>query len=117
MQRLGRSSPTLAVVDISSPGDYVVFRPKRISAGQRDRLRTKGDDPLADRAPWESVAWEAPWESAGWEGPDPDRLSVERPKGVELACTRCRHRPRKRLRDLYALAEQALAEGRAEVYL
>lgn len=37
--------------------------------------------------------------------------------GVELHCRACGHRPRKRLRDLYADADLALAEGRAEIYV
>jgi len=40
-----------------------------------------------------------------------------RGKGVELACGRCGHRPGKKLRDLYALAEDAIDKGRRDEYL
>lgn len=40
-----------------------------------------------------------------------------RGQGVELACWRCPNRPGKKLRDLYALAEDAIAKGRLDVYL
>jgi hypothetical protein len=136
VQRLGRSAPALAVVDTSGgPGDDRIFRIGRISARQRDRMQAKtdaseelsawaveefgferfhelvGDELLpedVDRAPWVSVAW-----------PDRTRGCFVYPKSVELACphARCRHRPRVRVRDLLELAEQAAAEGRAEVYL
>jgi hypothetical protein len=37
--------------------------------------------------------------------------------GVELSCRVCGHRPRMRVRDLYAAADQALTEGRIEFYV
>ena len=37
--------------------------------------------------------------------------------GVELRCRACRHRPRIRMRDLYAAADRAFAEGQAEIYV
>jgi hypothetical protein len=107
-QQLGRSSPTLAVVDLSRPGDHSIYRIKRVTAGQRDP-EDPPRDPLADRAWWVSVASVV----TDAEG----RRSIRQPKGVELACPRCPHRPRKRLRDLFELAERALADDRAEVYL
>lgn len=36
--------------------------------------------------------------------------------GIELRCRVCGQRARMRLRDLYARADRALAEGRAEIY-
>jgi hypothetical protein len=101
-QQLGRSSPTLAVVEFSP--EKVVWRPKRVSAKRRDMKRVDGDNPLAERAWWVSVA-------------TTDRQTIRTPKGVELACPRCPHRPRKRQRDLFELAERALAEGRTEIYV
>jgi hypothetical protein len=117
-QQLGRSSPALAVVDFSlgePHGEHVIWRIRRITAWQRDRQRfgdpprPGGGDPLADRAQWESVATVVT-DAQG-------QRSIRQPKGVELACPRCPHRPRKRQRDLFELAERALAEGQAEVYL
>jgi hypothetical protein len=47
-----------------------------------------------------------------------DRALLHAPHGgVELGCRVCGHQPRKRLRDLYADADQALVEGRAEIYV
>jgi ribosomal protein S14 len=51
-------------------------------------------------------------------GSEIDRGSLHAPGGgVELRCRACGYRPRMRLRDLYAAADRALAEGRAEVYV
>jgi hypothetical protein len=36
--------------------------------------------------------------------------------GLELACRRCPHKPRVRVRTLYALADQAVAKGRDYFY-
>lgn len=144
LQRLGRSSPALAVVDTDAgSGDSRIFRIGRISARQRDKIRAAGvaenqrledlaakegldlsqiedllaleelDDPSgfgpdedADRAPWLPVA-----------RADRTRGRFVHPKSVELACPRCPHRPRVRVRELFKLAEQAATKGRAEVYL
>jgi hypothetical protein len=107
-QRLGRSSPTLAVVGFSRPGDHSIYRIKRVPAGQADPADPP-TDPLADRAWWVSVA-SVVTDARG-------KRSIRQPKGVELACRECPHRPRKRQRDLFKLAEQALAEGRTEIYV
>ena len=111
-QQLGRSSPALAVVDFST-GEHVIWRIRRITAGQRDRRVIGGDppsfsriDPHADRSRWESVATIATDAQGG--------RSIRQPKGIELACPRCPHRPRKRQRDLFELAERTLAEGRTD---
>jgi hypothetical protein len=37
--------------------------------------------------------------------------------GIQLACRRCRHKPRVSLRDLCGRADRALAEGQAYFYL
>jgi hypothetical protein len=38
-------------------------------------------------------------------------------RGIELHCRRCHRRPRVGRRELYALAEQALAAGRSDAYV
>jgi Asp-tRNA(Asn)/Glu-tRNA(Gln) amidotransferase A subunit family amidase len=64
---------------------------------------------------------------AGWDMPHPypDKYwSWARPNGarwigkaIELRSRSCRHRPRKAPRDLYAAAEQALAQGQDVIYV
>jgi hypothetical protein len=54
------------------------------------------------------------------EGWAPSRIYWDDPPrigdAVQLVCRQCPHKPRPNLRDLLLEAEQALAEGRREIY-
>jgi hypothetical protein len=42
---------------------------------------------------------------------------LRRPDGIQLACRRCPHKPRRKFADLHREADQAVAKGRDYFYL
>jgi hypothetical protein len=97
-------APALAVLEGGGGRSrYRLYRYDRLWASYT-RLRVLALDPSLDRG----LEKGSPWRGGTPRG---------RGKGMELACRRCPHRPGLKLRTLYALAEDAIGEGRRDVFV
>jgi hypothetical protein len=127
---LGRQAPALAFLERLPESDHrqrrwALYRVdhRGILAGARDN---QGGDVISSDS-WNKLRAVGLALQEGRPPPDPRGLGrvglVEpvgvygRGKGIELACRRCRHKPQRKLRTLYALAERALDKDEREIYL